>query len=710
MITIVYSTHKDNIYNNNFKKHLLNSVGLKDVQILEYQNNNQYSLAEVYNRGISESIHDIVVCCHNDIKLETGWGKKLLKDFIDNSEYGIIGKAGSCYFPQSGIYWERMQQTMVGQVYHHPKGQNKWLSKYSAKLPFLIPVVTIDGLFISFDKTKIKHKFDENIGRFHFYDHGFSVPNFLDGVKIGVTTTFDITHESVGQPNEEFWISKDVFLSKYKTKLPLDLKPNQIFIPKSNEKPIKNIGKVAVLIQYKNDINELKNAINSLFETCTNINFDVFVLSNQNLNIDNTFHIQINSGNKYDIINSTISNEIVKNYEFVLIFDQKYISLNNIIHNMVKLFKEDKSISLITPRLHYSDNLVNYDGVVIQQNNNEPVFKNKDSYFNYSTSKQIVDTNFSNIIMFRRELFEKVGGFQFKNNVGNEELNLGLLLKSKKFTNILDGSSVCKQQNKKIKVKVVSGFSDKGGSTTAFINLTNKFNEHGIECVFYGPHTYHLDKCNSDILQNLRFEKDDIIISHFLNLPSRPDVKKIVLACHEKWWYQVGKVKQFWDEVIFLHEQHKNYHSDYKGKYSIVPNFKENLLISDKTGKEKIAGVIGTIEDRKQTHVSITRALNDGCEKVYLFGHIGDNNYYEIYVKPLISDKVILFGHTTKKQEMYDMIGKAYHSSKGEVACLIKDECYLTNTEFFGNEETNNEVSTLKNEEIFDLWKNILNF
>ena len=68
MITIIYSTHKDSEYNQNFKTHLVNSVGLENVQILEYQNNNQYSLGQVYNSGITEAIYDIVVCCHNDIK------------------------------------------------------------------------------------------------------------------------------------------------------------------------------------------------------------------------------------------------------------------------------------------------------------------------------------------------------------------------------------------------------------------------------------------------------------------------------------------------------------------------------------------------------------------------------------------------------------------------------------------------------------------
>jgi len=207
MITIIYSTHKDEQFNNKFKQHLLQTVGLKNVQVLEFQNNNEFSLSEIYNKGISQSIFDILVCCHNDIRLENGWGKKLLKDYSDNPEYGIIGKAGTSYFPESGIFWERMKQTMVGQVYHQPD-KEKWLSKYSPKLPIIIPVVSIDGLFMSFNKTKIKHTFDESIGKYHFYDHLFCIPNYLDKVNIGVTSSFDITHQSVGRPNQEFYENK----------------------------------------------------------------------------------------------------------------------------------------------------------------------------------------------------------------------------------------------------------------------------------------------------------------------------------------------------------------------------------------------------------------------------------------------------------------------------------------------------------------------
>jgi hypothetical protein len=156
--------------------------------------------------------------------------------------------------------------------------------------------------------------------------------------------------------------------------------------------------------------------------------------------------------------------------------------------------------------------------------------------------------------------------------------------------------------------------------------------------------------------------------------------------------------------VVFLHDKHKEYHGEYTGDFSIIPNLKPNLVKKEKDGLKKIAGVIGSFDENKQTHVSIKRALSDNCEKVYLFGQ-PQGEYFERYVKPLCDDEtVIIKGFLENKQEMYDMIGCVYHSSKSEVACLVKDECYLTNTEFYGNENTNHEVSTLTNGEIINKW------
>lgn len=261
-------------------------------------------------------------------------------------------------------------------------------------------------------------------------------------------------------------------------------------------------------------------------------------------------------------------------------------------------------------------------------------------------------------------------------------------------------------------IKILTGYSDKGGSTVALSNLTNSLNEFGYETIMYGPHDYHLNLCKSgkltqDVINNVK--ENDLIITHFLKLPTRPNCKKVILSCHEKWWFDVGGIPKHWDEVVFLHDAHKEYHKKYKGPSVVIPNIKEPLLKTDKNDLDLVAGIIGSIEDRKQTHISIQRALKDKCTKIYLFGKIGEQRYYDNFVKPMLDIPMIVeYGHAQNKQSMYDMIGRVYHSSKGEVACLVKDECWSTGTKFFGNKETENTVSNLSNEEVIKLWVKLL--
>ena len=223
MITIVYSTHKDEQYNNKFKEHLLQTVGLKNIQILEYTNYNQYSLTEVYNKGLTESINDIVVFCHNDIIFEKEyWGKRVSEHFTKSPDYGILGVAGTSYYPSSGRWWD-IQGEMIGQVFHQHQGK-KWLSEYNK--PFgsrIIPSVIVDGVFFTVKKSNLKLNFDESFKGFHFYDTSFCMSNFLQGVKVGTISDVSLTHLSIGMTNEQWEENRRLFLEKFSTNLPIKL-------------------------------------------------------------------------------------------------------------------------------------------------------------------------------------------------------------------------------------------------------------------------------------------------------------------------------------------------------------------------------------------------------------------------------------------------------------------------------------------------------
>jgi len=456
MITIIYSTHKDSVYNENFKKHLLDTVGVKNPQILESVNHNQFSLAEVYNSGITESIYDIVVCCHNDIKLEKNWGKKLLDDYSNSPEFGIIGKAGSCYFPESGVYWDRLQQTMVGQVYHHPDGYKKFLSKYSPKLPFIVPVVSIDGLFMSFDKTKIIHKFDETIGRFHFYDHSFCLPNFINGVKIGVTSSFEITHQSVGKPNQEFYETKEKFINKFKSILPLDLRPETVYVPEIKEKQIKNVGKVAVVIPTKSKLNLLFDCIDSFHEHCNSSLYDIFI-ADTGSSVEEKELIKTRYENtnvkliEFDYYNfAKINNEVVKHhvgneYEFILFCNNDIKLLNNAIYGMLKVFKENTKVGTVGGRLHFGDNLIQHDGVILFIDKNQTLqvsHKNLFNYYNYSTSLTKESGNTGGLLMIKKDIFEKCDFFNENYISCFEDVELNLKCVTLGLSNYTEGNVV----------------------------------------------------------------------------------------------------------------------------------------------------------------------------------------------------------------------------------------------------------------------------
>jgi hypothetical protein len=92
-----------------------------------------------------------------------------------------------------------------------------------------------------------------------------------------------------------------------------------------------------------------------------------------------------------------------------------------------------------------------------------------------------------------------------------EKLNELLVLCGRKDIEFIlkkeDGDNTIDYNNESKKIKILTGFSDKGGSTNAFVNLTNEFNKLGYDCTLYGPHSWHLVKCQSKLSNELDFKE-----------------------------------------------------------------------------------------------------------------------------------------------------------------------------------------------------------
>lgn len=221
MISVVYCTRE---HNPQHTDHIIKMSGLqKNIEVIEIINNGE-SLTKAYNRGLNQAKYDIVVFCHDDIIINTKqWGNKLLKHYSNNSEYGILGVAGTKYLDVSGKWWEKRKK-MYGIVGHTHDGKT-WVSKYSKDIGNGIEdVVVVDGVWFSIDKTKIKKKFDETVDGFHFYDIEFCFQNYLEGVKIGIHTNLSITHKSLGVTNDEWELNRVKFSEKYEDKLPVNIR------------------------------------------------------------------------------------------------------------------------------------------------------------------------------------------------------------------------------------------------------------------------------------------------------------------------------------------------------------------------------------------------------------------------------------------------------------------------------------------------------
>jgi Glycosyltransferase like family len=221
MLSIVYCTRQSNPEH---IEHLKKTSGLdKKVEIIEIINNGE-SLTKAYNRGLNMAKNNHVVFCHDDIEIETKqWGNKLIKLFEKNPEFGIIGVAGTKYMSKTGQWWEKRNK-MYGRVAHTHEGKT-WLTSYSEDLGHNIEeTVVVDGVWFAIDKTKIKKTFNESVEGFHFYDVNFCFENYLEGVKIGVTTMIRINHKSIGMTNDEWENNRQQFADRFKDNLPVSIK------------------------------------------------------------------------------------------------------------------------------------------------------------------------------------------------------------------------------------------------------------------------------------------------------------------------------------------------------------------------------------------------------------------------------------------------------------------------------------------------------
>lgn len=405
MITIGYSTRKENP---KFQEYLKQSCGLKNVEVIEKVNNGEKSLSKVYNEIIDQSSNDIVVLCHDDIYFDTkNWGKKLLNHF-NESDFGILGVAGTTDIPITGRWWDD-QTKMVGIVNHEHNGK-KWESKYCKNWDREITQVSlIDGLFISINKTKIVKEFDETVEGFHFYDVTFSTENYLENVKIGVIYDLRITHRSIGMTNDIWEKNRLKYVEKFQNKLPIR------FIPKITSLVRKDLiadkFKFNLVINTNGNVDNCKKLIDSITSfNLKNLKISIIVKSELMENykfLENGF-IKMFEGYFEELIkNLSIlkwENDFINKSDQIIIFtNEDCLISNNIFNNSAKLFKNNQgNFGCMFPLSLNQDGTIfsSLFGLGIRNNKINVVLKDTGSYYNINQgTKQHIFGNLSDVFV-----------------------------------------------------------------------------------------------------------------------------------------------------------------------------------------------------------------------------------------------------------------------------------------------------------------------
>ncbi|EKE03237.1 MAG: hypothetical protein ACD_20C00228G0003 [uncultured bacterium] len=227
-----------------------------------------------------------------------------------------------------------------------------------------------------------------------------------------------------------------------------------------------------------------------------------------------------------------------------------------------------------------------------------------------------------------------------------------------------------------------------------YINLCNLLNQNNYECTIYGLTKTDSERCKSSHISMFSPQKNDTIILDNISVKSVNDVynlarilnppvyslKKNKLKYKIKRWIKIQKEKL---KIVFELPKPKNFDLITNLSAPIVDIYGQNL---EKTAK--IAGVLTVIKPDGQIEVSIKKAIDDGMEKVLLFGRIGDPVYYHDKISPILKTyhgKVQYCGYPDCREKIYSQISHVYDFSKNR------------NLPYLEMEFTNNNVALCSN-------------
>ncbi len=189
-ISIVSCVSNQDVYKHNF----LDREFPPETQLIPVYDAN--SAAQGLNHGISQAVHDVVVCCHQDTYLPADWALALNRQIteIGNLDYGVLGTFG---IDLNGKYAGNIKQ---------PNGNPK-MGKLPCRAQSLdehcLVIRQLSGL-----------RFDEDLGGWHMYGADICIQAMERGMKNYVIDAY-LEHMSNGKVDESFHCMANRFCAKW---------------------------------------------------------------------------------------------------------------------------------------------------------------------------------------------------------------------------------------------------------------------------------------------------------------------------------------------------------------------------------------------------------------------------------------------------------------------------------------------------------------
>ena len=196
------------------------------LEIIPVDNSqNQYGICAAYNLAAGQSTGDILVFMHEDVfMMEMGWDQVLISKFMQNSDLGVLGLAGTqILYPDPPLWTRAGMPWLAGRIVHDLASQDKYMMTFfGAPGEADRQVVTVDGLWFAVRRDIWEQcPFNaDDFPAFHFYEHDFCMRARYLG-QIWVSQDIMVKHLSGGNFGPAWQNASQKFREIYGHLLPL---------------------------------------------------------------------------------------------------------------------------------------------------------------------------------------------------------------------------------------------------------------------------------------------------------------------------------------------------------------------------------------------------------------------------------------------------------------------------------------------------------